>query len=62
MGIVDQTIIWPYKVDERVKLNCVNYWDFMNKTLFVLYKSQSHRFKSEMCIYVGQYSFSCIWA
>ena len=38
-GIVDQTIIRPFKFDEGVKLNSANYCDFMDKTFFAWYKS-----------------------
>ena len=33
-GIVDETIIRPFKVDEGVKLNSANCCDFMDKTIF----------------------------
>lgn len=39
VGIVDQTIISSFKVDEAVKLNSANYCNFMNKTFFAWYKS-----------------------
>ena len=42
VGIVDQTIIEPFKVDEGVKLNCCN---FMSNTFFAWYTSQFHSFK-----------------
>ena len=32
--IVNQTIIGPFKVDDDVKLNSANYWDFMDKNFF----------------------------
>ena len=44
-GIVNQTIIGPFKVDEGIKVNNANYYDFMDKAFFTWYKSQSHRFK-----------------
>ena len=44
-GIINQTIIRPFKVDEGLKLNSVNNCDFMDKIFFARYKSQSHSFK-----------------
>ena len=44
-GIVNQTLIGPFKVDEEVKLNSTNYCNFMNKIFFAQYKSQSCNFK-----------------
>ena len=44
-GIVDQTIIRPFKVDERVKLNGADYCNLMNKTFFTWFKFQSCSFK-----------------
>ena len=58
-GSVDQTITEPFKVDEGVKVNRTNYYDFIAKTFFGWYKSQ---FQSEGCIYAQQCSFACIKA
>ena len=35
VGNFDQTIIGPFKVNERVILNCVIYFDLIDKTFFV---------------------------
>ena len=43
--IVDQIIIGPFKVDEGVQVNSANYSNFMDKTYFAWYKSQSCSFK-----------------
>ena len=48
-GIVNQTIIEPFKVDERVKLNGVKYCDCM--TFLTWYKSQSRSFKVK-CVFI----------
>lgn len=50
-GIVDQTIIGPFKVDEGVKLNSDNYCDFIKKIFFAWYKSQFHSFKVK-CVFM----------
>lgn len=50
-GIADQTNIGPFKVDEGVKLNNANYWDFMYKTFFEWYKSQPGSFKAK-CVFM----------
>ena len=42
-GIIDQTIIGLFKIDEGVKLDNLNY--FMDYTLFAWYNSQSQTFK-----------------
>ena len=49
-GINDQTMIGPFIVNEEVKLNSANKCDFMNKTFFALYKSQSLNFKVK-CVF-----------
>ena len=41
---VGQTIIGAFKVDERFQLNSANYYDFMDKSSFVWYKSQRRIF------------------
>ena len=50
-GIVDQTIIGPFKIDEEVKLNSANDHDFIDKAFFTWYKSQSCCFKVK-CIFM----------
>ena len=45
VGIVIWTISGPFKVDEAVKLNSANYWDFMDKTFFACYTSRSFKVK-----------------
>ena len=44
-----KTIIGPFKVDERVKLKCTNYWNLMDETFFAWYKSQSCKVK---CVFI----------
>ena len=44
-GIVDQTIIGPFKDKDRVKLNSANKCDFMDETFFAWYKSHSFKMK-----------------
>ena len=39
-GIVNQTIIGPFKVDKEVELYSANYCDFMDKTFVAWYKLQ----------------------
>ena len=41
----------PFKVDEGIKLDSANYCDFMDKTFFAWYKSQSHSFKVK-CVFM----------
>ena len=50
-GIVNQTIIGLFQVDEGVKLNNTNYCGFVNKTFFTWHKSQSHNFKVK-CVFM----------
>ena len=38
-GIVDQTLIRRFIVDDSVKLNSANYYDVMDKTFYSWYKS-----------------------
>ena len=52
-GIVDQAIIGPFTVDEGVKLNSVNFCNFLDKTLFRLYKFQSHSFRVK-CVFMHE--------
>lgn len=49
-GIADQTIVEPFKVGEAVKPNSANHCDFINKTFFALFKSQSRSFKMKCVI------------
>ena len=44
-GIVDNRIIGPFKVDDGVKMNSVNYTAFLDKNFFPWYKAQSRSFK-----------------
>ena len=50
-GIVDQTIIGSFKVNEGVKLDSANYCDFRDKSCFAWYKSQSCSFKMKCIMY-----------
>ena len=50
-GIVNQTIIGPFKFDKRVKLNSANYCDFTDNTFFAWYMSRSRSFKVK-CIFM----------
>ena len=59
-GIINQTIIWPFKIDEGVKLNSDNNWDLIKKTFFCMIQIPALQFQSEVCIYAQQHSFSCI--
>lgn len=51
VGIVDQNIIKPFKVDVSVKLNNANYCHFMDKNLFECYKTHPRSFKA-VCVYM----------
>ena len=44
-GIVGDRIIGPFKVDEGVKMNSVNYTAFLDKNFFPWYKAQTRSFK-----------------
>ena len=44
-GIVDRTIIGPFRVDEGVKLNSASYCEFLEKTFFHWYNGQPRRFR-----------------
>ena len=46
-GIVHQTIIGPFKVDEGVKLNSESLCAFLEKTYFRWYKGQNRGFKTK---------------
>ena len=48
-GIINQTIVGPFEVDEEVKLSSTNNCDFMDKTFFASYKSQSIKVK---CVFM----------
>ena len=48
-GIVDQTIIGPYKVYKEVILDSVSYCGFVNKTFFAGYKFQSLENSVHLC-------------
>ena len=48
-GIVNQMIIGPFKVNERIKLNSAN--NFIDKTFFAWYKPHSCSFKMK-CIFM----------
>ena len=50
-GIVASTLIGPFKVDEGVKLNSVNYCKFLDGTFFTWYNKQSRKFKTN-CIFM----------
>ena len=50
-GIVNQTTIEWFKVNEGIKLNCANYCNFMDKTFFACYKCQSHSFIAK-CVFI----------
>ncbi|XP_014780265.1 uncharacterized protein LOC106876286 [Octopus bimaculoides] len=50
-GIVNRTIIGPFKVDEGVKRNGTNYCEFLDQTFFEWYKRQPHNFKIK-CIFM----------
>ena len=52
-GIVDQTIIGPFKIDEGVWLDSANYCDFMDKTFFAWYKSKPRSFKVK-CVFMHE--------
>ena len=43
--IVGDCIIGPFKVDDGVKINCVNYTEFLDKHFFKWYKAQTRSFK-----------------
>ena len=51
--IVDQTKIGPLEINERVKLNNVEYYEFMDKTFFAEYKSQFRSFKVKLVGWLG---------
>ena len=44
-GIVGDCIIGPFKVDDGVKMNSVNYTKFLDKNFFKWYKAQTRSFK-----------------
>ena len=50
-GIVNQSTIGPFKVNERFKLNCANNCNSIDKTFFALYKSESNSFKVK-CVFM----------
>ena len=50
-GIHSDKLIGPYKVDDGVKLTSQSYCEFLHKTFFKLYKSQSLSLKSK-CVFM----------
>ena len=50
-GIYGDKLIGPYKVDDGVKLTSQSYCQFLDKTFFKWYKSQSRSFKTK-CVFM----------
>ena len=46
-GIVDQTLIGPFRVDDGAKLNSDSYCKFLDATFFHWYKTQPRRLKTK---------------
>ena len=44
-GMVDRTIIGPFRVDEGVKLNSASYCEFLEKTFIYWYNGKPRRFR-----------------
>ena len=62
MWIVDQTIIEPFKVDERVKLNNVIYCDFMPKLSLHVTRSNFvvSKWSEYLCITMSLIKYLCL--